>query len=262
MLLNHRRAGRFALGALLGGAILLALVTWSATYPAVQEVDEAWRRLMLSVRTRPLVWVAEAFAFVGGVWVNWPLRVLAGIALAAKRRWVQLSAFALAVVTSEALIGPLKALYERPRPPEGLISTHTFSFPSGHAVAGAVTAVGLVLVLLPPGSRRWRWEVRAAVFASLMALSRTYLSVHWLSDVLAGALLGVGLAVGWPALLQEIRDVRLPRRRARLAAEAEAEIVGHVGNGATSAPDPGPPATPGRRAPASHRPSPPSGSGQ
>ena len=252
MLVNHRRAGRFALGALLGGAVLLILVAWSATYPTVQDVDDAWRRLMLSLRTRPLVWLAEVFAFLGGVWVNWSLRVLAGIALAFRRRWVQLTAFALAVVTSEALIGPLKVLYERARPPEGLISTGTFSFPSGHAVAGAVTAVGLVLVLLPPGPRRWKWEVRAAVFASLMALSRTYLSVHWLSDVLAGGLLGVGLAVGWPALLQEIRDVRLPRRRARL----------EVASAATSGPDPGPPATPGRHGPASPRPSPPTGSGR
>lgn len=252
MLLNHRRAGRFALGALLGGAILLALLAMTGTKPVVQDVDDAWHRLMLSMRTRPLVWVAEVFAFVGGVWVNWPLRVLAGIALAVKRRWVQLSAFVLAVVSSEALIGPLKALYERPRPPEGVMASHSFSFPSGHAVAGAVTAVGLVLVLLPPGSRRWKWEVRAAVFASLMALSRTYLSVHWLSDVLAGGLLGVGLAVGWPALLQEIRDVRLPRRRARLGEEP----------GLTSGPTPGPPASPGRRAPASPRPSPPTGSGR
>ena len=258
MLLNHRRAGRFALGALLGGAIVFALVAWSATYPAVLDVDDAFRRLMVSLRARPLVWMAEVFAFVGSVWVNWPLRVLAGIFLAVRRRWVQLTAFALAVVTSEALIGPVKALYERPRPPDGVISAHGFSFPSGHAVAGAVTAVGLVVVLLPPGARRWTWEVRAAVFASLMALSRTYLSVHWLSDVLAGALVGVGLAVGWPALLQEIRDVRLPRRRARLANGAGA--AGPVGGGATSGPGPGPPATPERRPPASPRPSPPTGS--
>jgi membrane-associated phospholipid phosphatase len=88
------------------------------------------------------------------------------------------------------LIGPVKALYERPRPPASVVATHGFSFPSGHAVAGAVTAVGLVLVLLPPGSRRWAWEVRAAVYASLMALSRTYLGVDWLSDVVAGGLWG------------------------------------------------------------------------
>lgn len=215
MLLNHRRAGRLALAALLGGVVVLALVALSPTLGVVQAVDDSFRRFMVSVRVPALVWVAKVLAFVGSGWVNWPLRVAAGVLLAARRRWVQLSAFALAVVTSEALIGPLKALYARPRPPMSVIATHGFSFPSGHAVAGAVTAVGLVLVLLPPGPRRWAWEVRAAVFASMMALSRTYLSVHWLSDVVAGGLLGVGLAVGWPALLQEIRDVRLPRRRAR-----------------------------------------------
>jgi undecaprenyl-diphosphatase len=73
-------------------------------------------------------------------------------------------------------------------------------------VAGAVTAVGIVIVTIPPGPRRWRWEVQAAIFAGLMALSRTYLGVHWLSDVVGGTLLGVTLAVGWPALLQELRE--------------------------------------------------------
>jgi membrane-associated phospholipid phosphatase len=218
VLVNHRRAGRFALACLLGAAVICLLVAWSATLPAVQSVDDAWRRLMVSLRADPAVWVAEAFAFLGSVWVNWPLRVLAGVLMAVRRRWVQLAAFALAVVTSEACIGPLKALYDRPRPPGGLIGVSGASFPSGHAVAGAVTAVGLVIVLLPPGSRRWRWEVRAAVFSFFMAMSRTYLSVHWLSDVVAGGLIGAGLALGWPALLQEIRDVRLPRRRARAEA--------------------------------------------
>jgi len=221
MLVNHRRAGRFALVALLAGTVMLGLVAWSVTLPAVQAVDDAFNRLMISLRFTPTVWLAEGFAFLGGVWINWPLRVAAMVVLAVRRSWAQLGAFALAIITSEALIGPLKALYARPRPPDGILETTSFSFPSGHAIAGAVTAVGLVIVLLPPGSKRWSWEVRAAIFASLMALSRTYLSMHWLSDVVAGALLGVGLALGWPALLQEVRDVRLPQRRRRRAAEAE-----------------------------------------
>jgi undecaprenyl-diphosphatase len=39
-----------------------------------------------------------------------------------------------------------------------------------------------------------------------MALSRVYLRAHWLSDTVAGALLGAGLALGFPALLMAVRD--------------------------------------------------------
>ena len=52
-----------------------------------------------------------------------------------------------------------------------------------------MTAVGLVLVLAPPGRSRWRWEIYAVAFTSVMALSRVYLRAHWLSDTVAGSLL-------------------------------------------------------------------------
>jgi len=88
------------------------------------------------------------------------------------------------------------------------VATIGFSFPSGHAVASAVTAVGLVIVLTGPGPQRWVWRLRAVTFAFVMALSRVYLDAHWLSEVVAGALLGGGLAIGWPALLQAARGDR------------------------------------------------------
>jgi undecaprenyl-diphosphatase len=114
------------------------------------------------------------------------------------------------VLTSELFIGPVKSWIDRARPPGALIETTAASFPSGHAIATAVTAVGLVLVLAHPGPGRWRWEVNAVVFTSVMALSRVYLRAHWLSDTVAGALLGAGLALGWPALLMAIRHQRDP----------------------------------------------------
>ena len=227
MLLNHRRALRLAGACLAGAAVMLVVVAVDTTLAAVQVVDDAWLDGMEAVRNPALVQVAKAFAVVGGVWVNWPLRAAAAALLAVRRRWLQLAAFSLAVVTSEALIGPLKALYARPRPPDPLMGTSSFSFPSGHAIAGAVTAVGLVLVLLDPGPKRWSWEVRAAVFAVLMAGSRTYLGAHWLSDVVGGGLIGTGLAVGWPALLQLARD----RRRAGRAPAAGGGPGGGRGGG-------------------------------
>jgi len=105
-----------------------------------------------------------------------------------------------------------KHFFHRGRPPGALVETVGFSFPSGHAVAGAAIGVALVLVLLPPGSARRRWEVAAAAFAFVMALSRVYLLAHWFSDVVAGVLLGTGIALGCAALVTEIHDVVLRRR--------------------------------------------------
>jgi undecaprenyl-diphosphatase len=90
-----------------------------------------------------------------------------------------------------------------------------------------VTAVGIVIVLLPPGSARTRWEIRAIVFVLLMAMSRVYLNAHWLSDVVEGVLVGTALALLFPSALQSIR-VRAHRARAETAPAAPA------GDGAAS----------------------------
>jgi undecaprenyl-diphosphatase len=206
MLVDARR-GLVTSGCLLAGAVAVGvLVVWPVTAGAVQSVDDAVWRAAGALRNRPTTGVAIALSWLGSAWVNWPLRVAALILLAWRRHWLRLAAFALAVVTSEVLVGTVKAAVDRPRPPGGLIATTGAAFPSGHAIASAVTAVGLVLVLAPPGPARWRWEVRAVLFATVMALSRVYLRAHWLSDTVAGGLLGAGLALGWPALLLALRD--------------------------------------------------------
>ena len=206
MLVDPRRGLRVS-AVLLAAAVLVGvLVALPATRPAVQAVDDAVWDVAGEVRNAPTTAVAVALSWLGSGAVNWPLRVAAIALLPCRRHWLRLAAFALAVLGSELLVGPVKAAYGRDRPPGSLIETSAAAFPSGHAVAGAVTAVGLVLVLARPGPSRWRWEVRAVVFAGLMALSRVYLRAHWLSDTVTGALLGAGLALGWPALLMAPRS--------------------------------------------------------
>ena len=68
--------------------------------------------------------------------------------------------------------------------------------------------MALVIILLAPGEHRRAWEVRAGVFAFVMALSRTYLRAHWLTDVVAGALLGAALALTVGATVQMVRRRR------------------------------------------------------
>jgi membrane-associated phospholipid phosphatase len=213
MLVDSRRALLVSGGLLAGAAVVTLLVVLPTTSAAVQAADDAVWRFAGAAENRPTTAVAVALSWLGSTWVNWPLRVLALALLAWRTHWLRLAAFALAVVTSELFIGPVKALVDRPRPPGSLIATSGASFPSGHAIAAAVTAVGLVLVLAEAGSTRWSWEVRAVAFASVMALSRVYLRAHWLSDTVAGALLGAGLALGWPALLSSLRRRPWPDAR-------------------------------------------------
>ena len=225
MVVKERRALVVAAALLVGGALVCVLMAWPSARAVVQSVDDRAYDLAGAIRNRPTTIIAEAFSLLGSVWVNWPLRIAALVLLAWKRRWVQLAAFALAIITSEVLIGVLKSAYDRPRPPGSLIVTSGASFPSGHAIAGAVTAVGLVLVLLPPGRRRWRWELWALLFSFFMAMSRVYLHAHWLSDVVAGALIGAGLALGFPALLTAVRRARQARSPAAVGASPPEDSV-------------------------------------
>lgn len=64
------------------------------------------------------------------------------------------------------------------------------SFPSGHAAASFCAAVVLLV--------RFKWKgIPALILAILLALSRLYLCVHYLTDVLCGAVIGavIGFAV-------------------------------------------------------------------
>jgi membrane-associated phospholipid phosphatase len=161
----------------------------------VQRVDDFWLEVMIDGRLAPVTDIAKVFNILGLVYVTVPVRLAVAAYLALRRRWWHLTSFAVAIILSEILIGPLKAAYDRARPPGSLVATTAASFPSGHAVAASVTALAAVIALVPPGHRRIGWGLAAGSFAAAMALSRAYLGAHWLSDALAGLLLGTSCAL-------------------------------------------------------------------
>ena len=190
----------------------------------IQRVDNAWLRLMVSARAAPVTVIAKFFNLLGLVYVTLPVRIAIAGYLALRRRWWHMAAFVGAVVLSEVLIGTLKSAYDRTRPPGSLVATSGASFPTGHSIAASVTVVAAVIALVPPGRRRVAWGAAAVGFSVLMAASRAYLAAHWLSDAVAGILLGTSCA-----LLAAVVVDRLQRRwQARRAGGAKSPAPAHV----------------------------------
>ena len=176
-------------------AVAFAAVADHGILAHIQRVDDAWLRLMVSGRSAPVTVIAKFFNLLGLVYVTLPVRIAIAGYLALRRRWWHMAAFVAAVVLSEVLIGTLKNVYDRTRPPGSLVATSGASFPSGHAIAASVTVVAAVIALMPAGRRRAVWGTAAVGFSILMAASRAYLAAHWLSDAIAGILLGTSCAL-------------------------------------------------------------------
>ncbi len=197
---------------LLGLAVVVSvLVAAPATRPAVQRVDDWWYRLVAELRWAPLDTVSTALSTLFGAAVGWPIRAVVTLVLLARRHWLALAAWAATVLAGEACIGPVKGLVDRPRPPGSLVATSGASYPSGHAVASAITAIGIVMAL-STGRRRLHWMAVAVALAAVVALSRTYLAAHWLSDSIGGSLIGAGFALTIPAAFELARDRRAGSR--------------------------------------------------
>lgn len=146
------------------------------------------------------------------VWDPWTMRALAAIAcvrlwwLGDRERALRVG---LTTVVASAVQQGLKALVGRERPvwPDPVDSAQYAAYPSGHAMTATVVC-GLLLWLLPrrtPPRAAWAAWALAAVSVAGVGFTRMYLGVHWLSDVLAGWLLGV-------ALVALATSVPVPRR--------------------------------------------------
>ena len=158
-------------------------------------LDSRWSELMQDIETSFLTHVALVFNALGhGVWRALTIAGI-GIVLLVARRSAALIAFALTEALTPLLVNLIKLAVGRERPPGQMLEALGSSFPSGHAAYAGATAVALVLLFSRPGPRRRWWLAAAAVATALMVWSRTYLQVHWLSDAVTGATVGVAVTL-------------------------------------------------------------------
>jgi membrane-associated phospholipid phosphatase len=112
-------------------------------------------------------------------------------------------------VCAVVLTGVAKLCVHRPDPHGGL-STLGGAYPSGHMVLLLVSLGGAILVLRAR-SRWWDWLL-VTVLEVLMGISLLFLAMHWFTDVVGGALLGVAIVAPASLVRPRWEDVGRTRR--------------------------------------------------
>jgi undecaprenyl-diphosphatase len=185
----RRRAAIAAAVALLLAVALGVLVTVRTLNP--EGIDAEWMEEIVEHRSPLWEVPARIFDFIGGGWFGVlviPVGIAVGL-LIARRPWAA-SAFILGSAVSSGVVQLLKAIFGRHRPLDILVPLDSPSFPSGHT-ANAATVVVLLALLL---RRKWI-AIAGAGYVVLMALSRTYLGAHWVTDTVGGILVGSAMGV-------------------------------------------------------------------
>jgi membrane-associated phospholipid phosphatase len=139
--------------------------------------------------------------------------VLVGLYFAFTRHWRRVATLFVCAAGGLTLNVLMKLAFHRARPvlDHPLLTLSSYSFPSGH-VAGSTVFYGLGMLFL--FTRVHRWVPRIAIAAgallavALVAFTRVYLGVHFLSDVAAA----FAEAVAWLAISLTALDAYWRRR--------------------------------------------------
>ncbi len=147
---------------------------------------------------RPTVWLILLFYLAMRGVKKW------GKSRMAVRWWVaSVLSLAITLGVADATSGRLvKPLVNRPRPLTGASETLSRSYPSSHA-ANSFAVATLLNAVSPPRLLWW-------FLAAFISLSRVLLGVHYPTDVIGGALLGVAVGAIGVRIWTHLSGVRSP----------------------------------------------------
>ena len=146
---------------------------------------------------------------------NWQtivgLGVVALVILWLLRKKQEAGFLAIALISGEIIKELLKFLIHRERPDESLvlIQESGYSFPSGHAFM-SVIFYGMICYFIYQACKN-NWQKIILLIATiipvfLVGYSRIYFGVHWVSDVLAGWLIGGAMLAFFIVKLKNIKS--------------------------------------------------------
>jgi undecaprenyl-diphosphatase len=175
-------------------------------------LDRELRDLVVDHRLGLLDPLFEALSYAGSFGFIWLAIAVAISGFSWSRPWLWIRVGA-AILVAESVSAVVKEWLERDRPPVGdpdpaplVHLPATYSFPSGHATVSFACATTLALAV-----PRLTWPLFA--LATLISFSRVYVGVHYPFDVLAGAALGIAIAIALRRLAAALRRSAPPMQQ-------------------------------------------------
>ena len=183
--LTHQAALLGVAGILLSAYVILAI---NAAHHQFLPLDRNVRAWVQPMRSGGADLSMETVSLLGEPAGLVPLILIASAVLwRASRRWALLLPILMAGTGALQLAGKWAA--DRPRP-----NAAPWGFPSGHVLSLVVFFGVMAFLLITLSERRRRLRLAACfscgAVAGLVAVSRIYLDMHWLSDVIGGFTLG------------------------------------------------------------------------
>lgn len=162
--------------------------------------DEKIRVLINTIRTSQLDHWVEFFTNLNSTAGVITFSLIVFIILIYNKWFKDIQFYIASVIGASILFIAVKYSVQRIRPSLEIVDIGGYSFPSGHTTVATATSLAIYFIFI----KKLQSETLKILllficlfWPLLIAASRVYLDVHWLSDVLAG----LGLGVFWVTLL-------------------------------------------------------------
>jgi tRNA A-37 threonylcarbamoyl transferase component Bud32 len=179
------------------GVTTIAIVLIGSSAAMADRADARFLSWLAGFR---VPWLTDLMQAIDGIDSRWPLRVLRWgtiLTLIVFRRWRHLLVFLGALIAVEVLAYQMSLIIGRPRPFGVVILTDWdgYAMPSRPMASLSVTLFAMAYALVPAGRARYTAKWVASIAIAATWISRTYLAVDHLSDLILGVLIGVTVPI-------------------------------------------------------------------
>lgn len=171
-------------------SLLFIILTVLVCTNTIEPLDNATSSFIISNRSPELTNTMNIITNISGSYALIVFTTLFIILIKKKKYPLAITINLIAVFITSQLA---KAIVERDRPLDMLVSAPGYSYPSGHSMVGLAYfsfLSYLVIKYIPNKIVKIILPIVFTITILLVGFSRIYLGVHYLSDVLAGFLLG------------------------------------------------------------------------